>query len=66
MAGFDGGDVDREGAVEGCEATGAFLDGRDGTENDELIAVKAGARIVIGEDMLRRGDDAAFAAPDFV
>ncbi len=27
VAGFDGGDVDREGAVEGCEATGAFLNG---------------------------------------
>ena len=27
VAGFDGGDVDREGAVEDCEATGAFLDG---------------------------------------
>lgn len=27
VASFDGGDVDREGAVEGGEATGAFLDG---------------------------------------
>ena len=29
VAGFDGGNVDRGGAVEGGEATGAFLDGRD-------------------------------------
>lgn len=66
MAGFDGGIIDRESVVENAEGASAFLDGRDGTENDELVVVKAGASIVIDEDMFGRSKNAALAAPDFV
>lgn len=52
--------------IENAKGASAFLNGRDGTEDDELIVVKAGAGVVINEDMLRWSDDAAFAAPYFV
>ena len=66
VAGFDGGDVDREGAVEGGEATGAFLDGRDCAEDDELVVVKAGAGDVVLEKSFGWRHDAAVSAPNFV
>ena len=66
VAGFDSGDVDREGAVEGGEATGAFLDGRDCAEDDELVVIKAGAGDVVLEKSFGWRHDAAVATPNFV
>ena len=66
MAGFDSGVIDWESVIEDAEGAGAFLDGRDGAENDELIVVEASASIVINEDMLGRSKNAALAAPDFI
>ena len=66
MAGFDSGVIDRESVIKDAEGAGAFLNGRDGTENDELTVVEASASIVINEDMLGRSKNAALAAPNFV
>ncbi len=66
MAGFDGDVVNREGAVEPAERLSAFLDGSNGAEDDEVVAVEAGASVLVGKEVFARREDTAVAAPDLV
>ena len=49
-----------------AEEFGFWLDGRDGAERDELVAIEADAGIVIFEEFLGWRKDAAVAAPEIL
>ena len=49
-----------------AEEFGFWLDGRDGAERDELVAIEADAGIVIFEKFLGWRKDAAVAAPEIL
>ena len=46
---FDGSDIDWEEAINEGDAAGARLDGSEGAEYDEVVAVKANPSVLVGE-----------------
>ena len=60
------GDIGWEKAAKVAENLDSWLYGRNGAEANELIAVEADAAIHIFEELLRRRDEASFAAPNIL
>ena len=66
MAGGDFGEVGREDAAHTAKKSGFWLDGRDGAERDEFVAIEADAGIVIFEEFLGWREEAAVGAPEIL
>ena len=60
------GEIDREEGAKLADKLGFWLDGGDGAEADELIAVETDAGIVIFKEFFGRGKEAAFFAPEIL
>ena len=60
------GEVDRKEGAKFADKLGFWLDGSNGAEADELIAVEADAGIVIFEEFFGRGKEAALLAPEIL
>ncbi len=59
-------DVSREERIGPTEGFGAFVNGRDGAEADELVVVEPEAAVVIAEELFIWGGDAGVAAPNLM